>query len=116
MGMTNLEPRIRSMTERQGEYNRKGNTMANVGIKELKEALVYGFAVAGAIIAEGKDGFQPADLGKVIDKLLSDAYVVQLKAAIEGAASIPGEVAEVDLWEGIELGRFVLAEVKKLSV
>ena len=90
--------------------------MANVGIKELKEALVYGFAVAGAILAEGKDGFQPADLGKVIDKLLSDASVAQLKTALEGASAISAEVQDVDLWEGIELGRFVLAEVKKLAV
>jgi len=89
--------------------------MANVGIKELKEALVYGFAVAGAILAEGKDGFQPADLGKVIDKLLSDESVVKLKAAIEGAGEISEEAKNVDLWEGIELGRFVLAEVKALS-
>jgi len=86
------------------------------GIKELKEALVYGFAVAGAILAEGKDGFQPADLGKVIDKLLSDDSIAQLKAAIEGASAIQAEIQGVDLWEGIELGRFVLAEVKKLSV
>ena len=85
------------------------------GIKELKEALVYGFAVAGAILAEGKDGFQPADLSKVVDKLLSDAYIAQLKAALEGASAIQAEVQGVDLWEGIELGRFVLAEVKKLA-
>jgi len=85
------------------------------GIKELKEALVYGFAVAGVILAEGKDGFQPSDLGKVVDKLLSDASIAQLKSAIEGAGSIAAEVQGVDLWEGIELGRFVLAEVKKLA-
>lgn len=85
------------------------------GIKELKEALVYGFAVAGAILAEGKDGFQPSDLSKVVDKLLSDAYIEQLKAALEGASAIQAEVQGVDLWEGIELGRFVLAEVKKLA-
>ena len=42
-------------------------------IKELKEALTYGFHVAGLVLAQVKDGAQLKDVGAVLDGLLSEA-------------------------------------------
>lgn len=87
------------------------------GTKELKEALVYGFVVAAIVLQEAKDGVQ---IGKdslaVIEKLGSDENLAKLKAALEGAGEIVDEAKDTGLWEGIDLGRFILAEVKKLAV
>ncbi len=84
------------------------------GIKETKEALAFGFAVAAIIKGKLQDGFQASDLAAVLENLTSEENVILLKNAIEGANQIPAETASIGLFEGIELSRFVLAEVKKL--
>jgi hypothetical protein len=87
-----------------------------MGIKETKEALALGFAIAGIIKNDLKDGFQVSDLLDVLEKLTSEENVSILKTALEGANQIPVEIQAVGLFEGIELGRFVLGEVKKLLI
>lgn len=114
MGMTNLEPRIRSITARLDKYNRKGITMANVGIKESKEALAFGFTVAAIIKGKLKDGFQTEDVSAILEALISDESVAELKLAVEGAGQIGAETENIDFMEGFELSRFALTGVKKV--
>jgi len=87
--------------------------MSNV--KELKEALALGFTVAGIVKTHLKDGFQVADVLSVLEGLTSEANVALIKAAVEGAQAIPAEAQDIGIFEGLELARFVLAEVKKLG-
>jgi len=84
------------------------------GIKETKESLVLGFAIAKILQGALKDGFQPADLLTVLEGLSSEENVEVISAAIAGIEQVPVEAADVDFFEGLELGRFVLSEVKKL--
>ena len=84
------------------------------GIKETKESLVLGFAIAKILQNALKDGFQPADLLTVLEGLSSQENVAIITAAVQGIEQVPAEAADVDFFEGLELGRFVLAEVKKL--
>ena len=85
------------------------------GIKETKEALVLGFALAQIIKDLSKDGFQVSDTVACAEKLLSDEVVGKIRAAVEGAGQIPAEAGDVDLFEGLELAKLAIAELKKLA-
>lgn len=85
------------------------------GIKETKEAVVLGFAFAKLLKGHLADGFQPADVLKIVEGALTPEFVAQIKLAVEGIGSVPAEAADVDLFEALELARFVLAEIKKLG-
>lgn len=85
------------------------------GIKETKEAVVLGFALAKLLKGHLADGFQPSDVLKIVEGALSPEFVAQIKLAVEGIGQVPAEAADVDLFEALELARFVLAEIKKLG-
>lgn len=84
------------------------------GVKETKEVLALAFAVAGILKSELKDGFQAADVLEALSKLSSDQNVALINQAVAGIQAVPQEAADIDFLEAFELGRFVLAEVKKL--
>jgi len=85
------------------------------GIKETKEALVLGFAIAGLLKGQLADGFQPADVLKIVEGALTEEFVAKVKAAIEGIGEVGAEAADIDLFEGLELAKFAIAELKKLA-
>lgn len=84
-------------------------------VKEIKELVAVAFALAKVIKPELKDGWQLSDLQAIAQGVLSEGFVAELKAAIEGAEKIPGEAEAVGLFEGIELARFVLGKIKELQ-
>ena len=57
---------------------------------------------------------QAADVLKVLEKLASEENVKVINEAIAGIGQVPAEAVDIDFLEAFELGRFVLAEVKKL--
>lgn len=83
------------------------------GIKESVE-LVEGLgALSKAVVAVLKDGFQPVDAFDLIKKALDEKSELgaKLLAAFVGIAAVPGELANLDLFEIIELGKEVIEEV-----
>jgi hypothetical protein len=85
------------------------------GIKETKEALVLGFAIAGLLKSHLVDGFQPADVLKIVEGALTPEFVAQVKAGVEGLNEVSAEAGDIDLFEGLELAKFAIAELKKLA-
>lgn len=86
------------------------------GIQQTKEVLTLAFAITTILKTELKDGFQAADVLKALEKLASEENVKVINEAIAGIQSVPAEAADIDFLEAFELGRYVLAEVKKLLV
>lgn len=84
-------------------------------VKETKDLISLAFALAKVIKPELKDGWQLSDLQAIAQGVLSEEFVAEVKAAIEGADKIPEETADVGLFEGIELARFVLGKIKELQ-
>lgn len=83
------------------------------GIKETKDVLdlVIG-CVAMEIVKEiKKDGFQITDLGAFIK---SPEFEAKLGAAIENIALVPSEAVEIDLFDGIALGRYAYGLMSEL--
>jgi hypothetical protein len=85
------------------------------GIKETKEAIVLGFAVAKLFKGHLADGFQPSDVLKIVEDALTPEFVAQVKLAVEGMEQIGAEVKDADLFEGLELAKLVISEAKKLA-
>ena len=85
------------------------------GIKETKEVVVLAFALAKLLKGHLADGFQPADVLKIVESALTPEFVAGVKVAVEGLNEVPAEASDVDLFEALELARFVLAEIKKLG-
>lgn len=84
------------------------------GIKETTELIEGLSALAHVVIALVKDGVQVSDAKELFSKALEDGELnKKLIAAIEGVAQVPVEVADVDFFEGLKLGKLVLSEVKK---
>jgi len=87
------------------------------GIKETKEVLVVGFAVAEVLATLLKDGVQVKDALALLDLVFTDAaFLEKVKFAVEGSALIPAELADVSVFEGLELGKFALDGIKKIGV
>lgn len=85
------------------------------GIKETKEVLVLGFAIAKLLKGHLADGFQPADVLKIVEGALTPEFIAQVKLAVEGLGEVPAEAKDVDLFEGLELAKFIISEVKKFA-
>lgn len=85
------------------------------GIKETKEAIALGFAIAKLLNGHLADGFQSSNVLKVIEGALTPEFVAQVKAGVEGSGQINAELKDLDLFEGMELAKFVIAEAKKLA-
>lgn len=83
------------------------------GIKETTELIEGLGALSRAVIAQLKDGFQPADVLDLIKKALdSDSELgSKLLAAFLGVAAVPGELGDLDLFEIIKLGKEISEEV-----
>jgi len=76
------------------------------GIKELKEAVIFGVALANVVDEELRDGFQASDLFAVVPTL------TKAPAAIAGAGEIPAELKDLDSNERTELAE----EIQKLDL
>lgn len=76
------------------------------GIKDTKEVLVL-IEVFGVFLARTlKDGFQFTDVQELFDKMKDDPeFVKAFMDAFNGIQNIPGEVIDIDVFEGISLGR-----------
>lgn len=84
-------------------------------IKELKEAVAFAFGVARIIKGRLADGYQTEDLLAIVEDLTSEENIAALKLALEGASEIPAEAGSIDLFEGIELARFAIEQIKTLK-
>lgn len=84
------------------------------GIKETKEAMALGFALAGLLKGQLMDGFQVADVMKIVEAALTPEMLEKMKMAVAGISEVPAEVKDVDMFEGLELAKFAIMEVKKL--
>lgn len=85
------------------------------GIKETKEVLAASFAFGGILASALKDGVQGSDLKVILDAVLNDAeFQKKIMEGIDGSKEVGDEIKDVDFLEGVELSRFVLAELNKL--
>ena len=75
------------------------------GIKETKEALVFGLSLAMAVDETTQDGFQWTDLLSLVPPL------TKLPTAIAGITEVDEELSDLDEAERAEL----IEEVKKLD-
>lgn len=83
------------------------------GIKETVE-LVEGLGeLTRAAAAALKDGFQPVDIFDLLKKALDDKTELgdKLLKAFEGVAAVPGELADIDIFEGVRLVKEVSEEL-----
>lgn len=77
------------------------------GTKDTQEILTLVKAVGIAIVKESKrDGWQPKDL---LAFLRSPEAEAAIKPAIDGAENVPAEVTELDVFDGLALGRHAYA-------
>jgi hypothetical protein len=85
-----------------------------LGIKETREALagVNEFAVALCHIFG--DGFQWSDVGEIFEKIMNDEVLKNaLVEAVKGIQSVPAEIKDIDLQEGLDLAAMQLAYVPR---
>lgn len=86
------------------------------GIKETKEVLVVGFAVAKILAEQVKDGVQGKDALALLQTLLTDtAFQAKVQNAIVGIQNVPAEMKDISIFEGLELGQFALGQVKEIG-
>ena len=84
------------------------------GIVETKQAFVAVNEIGVYLAGKLKNGFQLSDATDFVAKLVGDAeFQKVLKDAIEGATTIPDELGDIDLAEGLELATLALSYVPK---
>lgn len=84
-------------------------------VRNVKEALVALNLLSMVIIKQLKDGFQVTDIGAAILEIMaSDATKEALVAAIEGITSIPAEITDFTVAEGIELALVQIEYLPKI--
>ena len=88
---------IFSLLRKLGNQRKKTGDLNMPGIKETKEALLFGISMAMAIDETTQDGFQWTDVLSLIKPM------VKLPAAIAGIQDIPAELADLDEAERTEL-------------
>ncbi len=87
---------------------------SKVGIKETKEALSGILELSLALTELLKDGAQVTDLSGLFLKFQTDAnFKAKLQAAVDKASSVPAEMKDLDMKEGIEIATDVLLFVPK---
>ena len=88
---------IFSLLKKLGNQRKKTGDLNMPGIKETKEALLFGISMAMAIDETTQDGFQWTDVLSLIKPM------VKLPAAIAGIQNVPAELADLDEAERTEL-------------
>lgn len=99
---------------------RRNNMGGQFGTKETEDCLYLAKVVAINVLREVKrDGFQPMDLGAF---LKSAEFEKAIHQAMENVDKVSSEVAELDFFDGLSLGRYVylmasdiLGELRALS-
>jgi len=86
---------IFSLLKRIGKTRRQ--LMSEVGIKETKDAMLFGISLAMAIDESTQDGFQWTDVLSLVPPM------TKLPAAIDGITEVPNEIADMDEEERAEL-------------
>lgn len=84
------------------------------GIKESKEAMTMGNALAHLVMRHLKDGLQPiSDVTAIIGELLSNDELKEIvKAGIDGIGQVDDEALDLDGYEGVELAEHSLGLAK----
>lgn len=84
------------------------------GIIETKEAAVAVATLVKAGRELAKDGIQWTDALALVDRYEKDpAFAAKLDAGLKGMELIAAEMADISLWEGLELLRVIRAEFSK---
>jgi hypothetical protein len=84
------------------------------GIQETKEAVAAIATLFKAGQEMAADGIQWTDAVALFDKYEKDpVFAAKMDAALKGIELITVELADISLWEGLELVRAVRAEFSK---
>lgn len=87
--------------------------MAEIGIKETKEALLGATAIVKDVMGRLGDGFQAEDVDGLVARLQTDeAFARVVAEAIIGAHKIPAEIKDITISEGVELAFALLSDLK----
>lgn len=85
------------------------------GIKELRECLVGLQELSLCLVPLLKDGVQPGDAVALWAKLQADPVLLaKLTDAVKGLQSVPAELKDMDLLEGMELVKLSVDFVPRL--
>jgi len=86
-----------------------------VGIKETQEALKGAGVLLVFILERLKDGVNVDDAIAIFSKFQTDAeFKKVLSEAYDGASKIKGEIKDIDLVEGLALGKDVIDLVPQI--
>jgi len=88
---------IFSLLKRLGTQRKKIGVIDMVGIKETKEAMLFGISLAMAIDESTQDGFQWTDILSLIKPM------TKLPTALDGIQEVPSELDDLDENERAEL-------------
>lgn len=85
------------------------------GILETRDVLEAVNEIAIIIIKHAKDGVQISDIGAIVLNIMnSDDTKKALVKAVENVTAVPAELADIDLSEGMELGKVQLGYLPKI--
>lgn len=86
----------------------------SVGIQETKEVLIAANELALVVVKHVKDGVSVSDVPAIVSELIgNDAFKLALVDAVKGIVNVPAEIKDIDLTEGMELGKVQLSYVPK---
>jgi urease gamma subunit len=85
------------------------------GILETRDVLEAVNEIAIIIIKHAKDGVQISDISAIVLNIMnSDDTKKALVKAVENVTAVPAELADIDLAEGLELGKVQLEYLPKI--
>lgn len=88
---------------------------AKIGIKESKELISGAFEITKVVAVELRDGFQVQDIIDAFIAVKADPVrEAKVLAALKDINLVKGELSDIDLGEGIELGLHAAKEVPAL--
>lgn len=87
----------------------------STGIQETKEVLIAANELTLVVIKHVKDGVAVSDIPAIVSEIIaSDSFKLALVDAVKGVTNVPAEIKDIDLTEGMELGKVQLAYVPKI--
>jgi len=91
--------------------------MATEGIKETKEAIIGINELCLVLVAHLADGLQLGkDVPAIIAELMTNSELINaMQKGLEGMEKIPGEIQDIDLKEGVELGMLLMSYVSRYA-